>query len=170
MLSKHKNNYLLIFLLGLSTIILGLIFCRVCYLVVQRVLENYVNYLPEYALEDVNEVCQKLELDQTDEFCVDPRKQNATSFEAMLNRNFPVGVTTLDDLNPFLPFVAGRSWEECFERYADVVSNLCDPGKSCKNTDNMCSVSLHGTISEVYIFFDRTTDQVTHYRVIRPGW
>ena len=119
----------------------------------------------KYSSSTVQEVCNVLRLSPNDSFCQEPSSQNPQSIEAMLERNFPIGETKIDDLMILLADLPSRAGGSSSEG-EDYEPNGC---QTFLEGNYECRVIFPGDINIVSIGFARISRFVTYYRATKAG-
>jgi hypothetical protein len=160
---NHRYRWLLVILFGTIAggyfVYTGLIKSAI------ELLNRPPRPIPTYSSSTVLEVCNLLNLSPDDSFCREPSSQNPESFEAMLERNFPIGGTRFDDLMALLISLPSRSKGTSFEG-KDFEPNGC---QTFLEDNYECGVIFPGDINIVRIAFANKSRIVTYYGVTKNG-
>lgn len=119
----------------------------------------------------VESICEKFEISSNDAFCADPTIQNPTTFERMLERNFPIGETTYSTIMPHLKDVKAFS-EDCGTGLRDPRDSYCPPPEECgsgRYPDYRCAIKFPDDILGMRIHFEKSSGLVTKYVAIWPS-
>lgn len=118
-----------------------------------------------YAVADVASVCALFEVDTSDPFCTSPANNDPFDLEAMLERRFPPGITTWDQLIPYLATRYIVYWELCQFTPEWETNEDCQPRTQCTGRFS-CSFEMPTSIYRLTIFFDNR-GQVIRYGAIK---
>jgi hypothetical protein len=124
--------------------------------------------LPVYSAFWVQQICADFEIDPSDEFCVNETLQNPDTFEAMLERNYPSGVTTYDDIMSRFDIIFARASTSYWRmQHHDLITVFCPPD----NQDSIysCAFVFKEEIGPLYVYFETPSNRVLRYGVQRPS-
>lgn len=119
----------------------------------------------------VKRVCEKFEINDNDDFCIDYSSQTPGTFKLMLERNFPVGETTYSTIMPYLKDIRAFSMD-CGARRNDPREGYCPPPEECNSDgypDYRCSIKFPDDLLGMQIYFEKSTGLVTKYVAIWPS-
>lgn len=124
--------------------------------------------LPLYESSWVEKICQIFKIEANDEFCVNHSQQNARTFEALLQRQFPIGATSRDKI---MSLVEIRYTEPSYDILAELgnsVVGFCPVPKEISETIYSCSILFSFPVNQLTIHFD-AEGRVGSYVVWQPG-
>lgn len=164
----HKRLKLSIFVL--SFLCFALSGVTILYYLLFRSNSNATTFY--YTKEDVQEVCQIFELDQTDSFCFEDALQSTSTLETMLRGNFPIFETNHTTITHFTgPLVSRPSLCSFQNEIYDV--GFCPAPSDCsvrlEPNYYTCTFLFPASIGAVQIYFDRASGQVIHYGIPHPS-
>ena len=122
-----------------------------------------------YPDAEVQRMCEVFHVRADDPFCSDPTRQSGWTLQAMLERNFPVGVTTYADINPLLESVKSTPSRWCTSNdRSHYLPKNCPLPDRCGANDYSCEFDFGGDVGHVEVYFSYLTGAVINYLVDKP--
>ncbi|MEO8607157.1 MAG: hypothetical protein ABI690_04715 [Chloroflexota bacterium] len=150
----------------IAFLLVGLL-CMIPILLYLPILLTPAPVLTTYSGASVQKICSVFAINPQDEFCLNPQSQNASTFENMLNRNFPVGKTQYDDIMSHFEVVLAAPSYEKIESTGEFAKGFCPPLQE-RGNEFSCTILFSTEINPTYIYFENSTGNIMKIGVPRP--
>jgi hypothetical protein len=125
--------------------------------------------LPIYDSSAIEKICQVLSIDSSDEFCISNSEQNARTFEAMLQRYFPIETSSYNDIMPLVEIRFTSPSYELLNELGTSAVGFCPTLEERDGAYYSCIILFSPPVRTLTIRFDSSTDRVVAYVAWRPS-
>ena len=158
-------------------IVVVVVFMGICIIPISAYILLYRNRIqppewPIYSIEDVQKVCEWFDIDSNDEFCASPNNNDPYALDAMLQRRFPVGVATYDEVMKSVHVLSENPTHAELSQMEDFPVGYCTKPPSQRGEIYQCLViqSPDYSIGPVFFHFDTSSNTIVTQGISRPSY